>query len=183
MPNESLPSQGEAKKNAGGCSGRRDKEMSKESLEISIQYEWIPILSSESQEYRFPDQITDFMKHKYNIPAIYRWILYRDDRANPCKMYIGSAMRLCPQRIWGYLNPGPTQETNKRLNSIFNDHKNQGVKIGLDYLEFEELRIGSLGFKDLGEKDVRLFLERAMISLHNRKSYRLLNRDVESPTT
>jgi hypothetical protein len=160
-----------------------DKEMSKKSLEISIQYEWRPILSSESQEYRFPDRITDFMKQKYNIPAIYRWILYRNDRADPCKMYIGSAMQLCPQRIRGYLNPGPTQETNKRLNSLFNDHKNRGFKISLDYLEFEELRVGSLGFKDLGEKDVRLFLERAMISLHKWKSYRLLNKDVEDLTT
>ncbi len=157
--------------------------MSNETFEISIQYEWKPILSSTSQEYLFPDRITDFMKQKYSIPAIYRWILYREDRAGPCKMYIGSAKQLCPQRIRGYLNPGPTQKTNKRLNTIFNDHKNRGFKIGIDYLEFKELRVGSLDFKDLDKRDVRLFLERAMISLYNKESYRLLNKDVESFTT
>jgi len=84
-------------------------------IKVEFTYHWIPILKEEGQEYHFPEEISSFMRKNYRKPAIYRWNVFRNIPSDKKIIYIGEAQELCPQRINGYLYPGPSQRTNNRI--------------------------------------------------------------------
>ena len=95
----------------------------------------------ENEEYFFPKKISPFMKSKYKHPAIYRWNTFRKESDDEKLIYIGEAQELCPQRINGYLHPGPSQLTNRRIKEEFQSYLRSGFKVGLEVLQFDEIRI------------------------------------------
>ncbi len=146
-------------------------------LGIDLSYQQEVVLSDAKKEYLFPKQITQFMKDRYKHPAVYRWDIYRNRPEDQKLIYIGEAQQLCPQRINGYLNPGPSQQTNKRIKDKFQSYLDQGLKIGLEIFHFDRIIVGDFSFtrSDIGDKHLRRFLEELLIIYYRRKGFTILN--------
>lgn len=146
-------------------------------VKVEFAYQWRPILIDENREYLFPKKITSFMKSRYKHPAIYRWNIFRKEPEDEKLIYIGEAQELCPQRINGYLNPGPSQQTNKRIKEEFQGYLKKGFKIGLEILQFDEIRIKdfTLTNNDLYDKHVRRFIEELLVIIYKQKGFKILN--------
>ncbi len=146
-------------------------------IKVEFTYQWIPILKEEGQEYHFPEEISSFMRKNYRKPAIYRWNVFRNIPSDKKIIYIGEAQELCPQRINGYLYPGPSQRTNNRIKKIFKTYLDKGFKIRLEILHFGNIKIGdfTLSDNDLKDRHIRRFVEELMIIIHRQKGYEILN--------
>jgi hypothetical protein len=73
--------------------------------------------------------------------AIYRWGFFKGGQL--WEAYVGETENL-RQRIRGYLNPGPTQATNKRMNVLFCEAIDDGFEVRLEILKIEPVRINQL---------------------------------------
>jgi hypothetical protein len=145
-------------------------------IKIEFNYQWEPAVRDENgNNYFFPEEITPFMRQKYRHPAIYRWNIFSESLKDE-KFYIGEAQDLC-QRINGYLNPGPSQQTNKRINKKFHEYIENGFKIRLEILRFEKIRINDFVIteNDLSHKHNRRFIEELMVIIYEQKGFQLLN--------
>ncbi len=127
--------------------------------------------------YLFPQPLTSYMKQEYKQPAIYRWNVFREEPGDEKLIYIGEAQKLCPQRINNYLNPGPSQQTSKRINREFQNYLKKGMKIRLEILRFGDVEIGDfvIAKDEVQEKHVRRFIEELMVVIFRKKGYRVLN--------
>jgi phosphoenolpyruvate synthase/pyruvate phosphate dikinase len=157
------------------ASARQD--FKKGSIEVKVMFEWEAVCQSETEEYVFPKPITEFMKQLYKKPVIYRWIVERTDTNDEMLMYIGEAARLCPDRLSGYLVPGPTQQTNIRLNQQFHECIAHGGKIRLETLKMTGAFVNDLDLteKDLSRQDIRRLIERLLVTLYRSQGINLLN--------
>jgi len=146
-------------------------------IKVKFTYQWIPILKEEGEEYYFPERITLFMRSNYKQPAIYRWNIFRNNSEDEKLIYIGEAQELCPRRIYSYLNPGPSQQTNKRIKEMFQCYLNERLKIRLEMLQFDKIKIENFTFinSNLKDKHVRRFLEELMVIKYRRKGFQILN--------
>jgi len=149
-------------------------------MSIEIEYEWKPVINDEGQRYLFPMKLEEFKREfrsYYNFPAIYRWIIRKNRKI--VAVYIGEA-KYIGRRIHYYLNPEPSQQTNKRLNSLFHECISAGLRIELELLDVYKLKIHEheLSPLDLTSKHLRLLLENLIIEIHRQEGYVLLNKDV-----
>ena len=149
-------------------------------VELQFTYYWRPVLKNNSEEYEeyyFPEKITLFMKNNYKYPAIYRWNIFKNNPEDKKLIYIGETQELCPRRINGYLNPGSSQQTNKRIKEKFQNYLKDGYKIRLEILKFDNIKVGNftLTNEDLQDKHVRCFLEELMIVVYKQKRFKILN--------
>jgi len=147
------------------------------SIEVKVAFEWEAVLQTENQEYAFPNPITEFMKRHFKKPAIYRWVVERTNVDDETLIYIGEAARLCPDRLSGYLTPGPTQHTNIRLNRLFNECVAHGGRTKLEVLKLTGAFVNdlSLSENDLGRQDIRRLLEKLLVTLYRNQGVNLLN--------
>jgi hypothetical protein len=146
-------------------------EVDMDQLQIKISYEWQPVLLREKVEYLFPMAITPFMRTKYKEPAIFRWDVYQKKTGDKKLVYIGDAQELCPKRLYGYLNPGPTQKTNQKINTEFRGYLKEKLNIELDICSIREIvyKETVLGKAALDDKYMRLLIVNAMtIELKNK---------------
>ena len=76
---------------------------------MELSYRWETVFERQNQEYRFSQKISNYMKRVYrNLLCIVGMCLN-----------INKAEELCPQRVNGYLNLGPSQQTNERIKLNF----------------------------------------------------------------
>jgi hypothetical protein len=148
-------------------------------LNIKLDFNWEKVLSSQNEPYTFPNDLSDYMKKRYNLPAIYRWLVYHGDKLE--SVYIGEAEILCPRRIYHYLHPGPSQMTNIRINELFTQLVNEGRKITLEILVFKEFVLDgkAVSISDLYKKTVRVFLEHLMMVHHENSGVMSLNKAIK----
>jgi len=142
-------------------------------LQIEIKYEWQSVLVREKTDYLFPMAITPFMRSKYKEPAVFRWDIYQRTPLDKKLVYIGEAQELCPKRLYGYMNPGPGQESNKRVNTEFRGYLREKLNIKLDICRITEIRFGNslMGNESLSDKYVRRFIVGTMILEHKNHGF------------
>ena len=142
-------------------------------LSIEVAFEWEAVRMSEDGEYFFPQPVTKFMRQSYPGPAVYRRNIYKDRPTDRKLVYIGETEKLAPNRIRGYLNPGPSQQTNQRLKREFEEYLEQGLNVRLEVLRLGQVTIGdiSLGPDDLQDKHVRQFIEELLITYYTRMGF------------
>ena len=129
---------------------------------LVISFGWVPIQGSQGTPYRFPEAATKYLRERYGTPAIYRWLVQRDQRR--C-VYIGETENLV-RRLVHYLRPGPTQATNIRLRAYLDEEYALGTSISFEALVFEPFSINGRQYSsaDLGTKEVRCMLENLLIT-------------------
>lgn len=149
-------------------------------ITLTIGFEWQPVLENESSQYVFPNTITTHMRQKYRIPAIYRWVVENNKTIE--SVYIGETEELCPRRVYGYLNPGPSQMTNIRINNLFDDLIKKGKTIRLEHLVFSDFSFDGkkITTQDLIKKNIRVLLENIMITHHENDGITMLNQAINS---
>lgn len=146
-------------------------------LSVSFRFDWISIFRYEGVPYLFPEKITGFMKQNYGRPAVYRWNIYKDIPMDQKRFYIGQTTKLCPDRLNGYLSPGPTQVTNNRLNTKFKNLIKNGYKVHLELMRINKLSISdiTLTSADLHSRHIRLFIESLLIIYYLKRGNDLIN--------
>ena len=140
-------------------------------LQIKLTYEWQAVYLRENVEYLFPMAISPFMRANYKVPAVFKWDIYQKTPGDKKLVYIGEAQELCPSRLYGYLNPGPTQLANKKVNDDFRRYLREKLKIGLEICQVKEIHFGDLVLNSgaLTEKHVRRLVTEALIVAHTKR--------------
>lgn len=148
-----------------------------EKIKLDLCFFWEPVLVEENQQYHYPMPISLYMKEHYNFSSIYRWDIYEQLPEDKKQIYIGEAEILCPRRIQGYLTPGPSQQTNKRLKEMLQGFLKDGLKIRLEVLRLQRSFIGKIPLvpSELSSKYVRHCIEALLITNYQNKGYTLLN--------
>lgn len=144
-------------------------------MKIDLVYSWEPVRKKDGSEYQFPDERGN-IEGSYRRPAIYRW--HARKPGEPSKYYIGEAQNL-KERVYGYLNPGPTQQTNKWINQSLAQLLKEGYIIGLEVLEGLHLRIDKVqkfSEKDLESKNFRRAIEGLILTIAEKNGDMLLNK-------
>lgn len=148
-------------------------------LNFNFDFSWKKVLSDKNTGYRFPNEITEYMKKRYKSPTIYRWLVHHDDKLE--SIYIGEAEILCPRRIYHYLHPGPSQMTNIRINKLFTKLNKENRQITLEILVFKSFQLDgkTISMSDLDKKTVRVFLEHLMLVYHENRGIPSLNKAIK----
>ncbi|MNX85711.1 hypothetical protein D3C86_1175610 [compost metagenome] len=146
------------------------------SLELRTTFSWEPVLETDGSLYCYPHLPSKEMKHKYDAPAIYRWVPYRSADGDLGHMYVGEAQSLI-KRIGNYRHCSPRQQTSFRLRNLFEAYIADGVALRLERLRFDELALGSVVFteSDLSDTLVRRFIEHMMASYYRKLGWKLIN--------
>jgi hypothetical protein len=146
-------------------------------LKMRITYEWQPVLLREKVEYLFPMAITPFMRARYREPAVFRWDIYETKPGDKKLVYLGDAQELCPKRLYGYLNPGPTQKTNQKINTEFRGYLKEKLNIKLDICNISEIiyNESTLTRSALDDKYMRFLVVNAMIIEHKNKGIKVMD--------
>lgn len=147
-----------------------------DTLGTDFQFRWIAVYCEVGREYFFPEPMSPYMLENYKYPAIYRWIIYKDNREKIDYAYIGTTKQLCPERLAGYLDP-VSSNTNLRLHKEFRQFIRQGYRIGLESLLVEEIKINNVAVKlnNLDSQTARVFIEDLLISYYRQHGLVLLN--------
>jgi hypothetical protein len=148
---------------------------SMERIKIRIEYSWAPVLKNDDSEYLFPDP-KGSIKAEYNSPAVYRWNISVSGEQR--MYYIGEAQNL-RERVYGYLNPGRSQQTNDRINRLLSQSYFLGFRASLAILD--NLMVSTdtgidFSKKDLESKHFRQFVEGLLISISREGGEIIYNR-------
>lgn len=155
--------------------GEQRNDLNFGAIEAVFAFEWEPLLRDANEHYFFPSPITGFMKKNYRRPVIYRWVIDYGQDEN--LYYIGETTKLCPERLSGYLSPGPSQQTNIRLNRQFHESISSGAKVSMELLKLNGSFLDDLEIQDadLKRQDVRRLIERLLIVLYRNRGLQILN--------
>jgi hypothetical protein len=136
-------------------------------------FRWDEVITKNGEVYQFPQPITCLVK-EYSNPAVYRWRII-DSEGNEF-YYIGETQDLL-KRINGYLNPGPSQQTNKRIKASFLENIEVRNKIFLDVLRINQFVLNEVTFspRNLKDKFFRKMIESMMIVFYASEGKKLLN--------
>ncbi len=147
-----------------------------EKMKVTYDFQWRPIRAGNESNYLFPMPVNSANAADVNGPAVYRWVIYATEPGDLRRVYIGEAEMLS-RRIRGYLNPGPTQQTNIRMKAEFEGEIAAGHKVMLEALHFDALDLSGvkLTMGDLSDKNTRRFLEASIVLLYSRLGYTVLN--------
>lgn len=146
-------------------------------LQIKLTYEWQIAYLRENVEYLFPMAVSPYMRSKYKIPAVFKWDIYQKTPGDKKLVYIGEAQELCPKRLYGYLNPGPTQLANKKVNTEFRSYLKEKLNIGLQVCQVREINFGesSLDINAFNDKHVRRMVLETLIVEHMKRGFTVVD--------
>jgi hypothetical protein len=144
-------------------------------IALRLVYSWEAVFDVDGIPYLFPNPISAYMKKRHRIPCVYQWLIREPNQK--LVAYIGQADNLV-QRVRGYLSPGPTQATNKRLNRHFRDCIERGCHVELKTLNIIKLDVWDSSYtnNELSDPLLRHLLERFLISDLHRQGIVILNR-------
>ena len=147
------------------------------SFDINFTFDWSSVLKKDGTEYFFPEK-SNLINSKYNCPCIYIWSVFRSEFDDSKIVYIGETENLI-KRVTGYINPGPSQQTNIRMNNLFDNYLNEGYKIALRTLIFEEIKLNdiSIVYTDLSNNNIRKALEQLFLVIYRKENYTILNKN------
>lgn len=129
---------------------------------LEISFRWLAVQGLIDIPYCFPQEISQYLRKRYVGPAVYRWLLERDSIRS---IYIGETENLA-RRLHHYLKPGPSQLTNRRIRDLLDQEQSLGAIVSFDVLAFDPFSVNGHRYSetDLGNKEVRCFLENLLLS-------------------
>jgi hypothetical protein len=146
-------------------------------MQIKFSYNWQPVLLREKVEYLFPSSITPYMRAKYKGPAVFRWDIYNKNPEDKKTIYIGDTQELCPKRLYGILNPGPTQLNNQRANKDFRGFLKDKLSIRLDFCNIQDFIVGqtSLEIGSLSDRSIRRLIAESLIIEYRQRGFTVVD--------
>ena len=145
-------------------------------IRFGFTFDWTPVLNKDCTEYLFP-QKPNLINSKYNCPFIYIWSVFQSEFDDSKVVYIGETKNLI-KRVTGYIKPEPSQQTNIRINDLFNNYLREGYKISLRTLTFEEIMLNHINivYTDLSNSNIRKALEQLLIFIYKKENHIILNK-------
>ena len=150
-----------------------------------VRYSWKPVRVDEA-DFVLSDAKTlapgsQMIAGLPRAAAIYRWAFFRSQRLEGA--CIGETESL-QRRIRGYLSPGPTQDTNKRMNSEFRAAIVRGEEIRLETVEIVPVQLNRVHIcnGNLGDQYIRKMMESFLLAdfdVINSKLYNLVLNPIE----
>jgi len=143
---------------------------------INLEYTWVTIEAEPGVAYKYPDPVSVHIRKTWGGAAVYRWVVADPKDAQVTRVYIGEA-ELLPRRIYHYLKPGPSQQTNLRLAEEFKGEIAHGRIVLLQVLSFQPFDLCgvTVTMADLQKKAIRRLLESMMIASYLQSGYDLIN--------
>jgi len=162
---------------------RDSGKLVKPKMKAEFLYEWIPVkaYAGKDKDYFYPQEITDYMKREYRKPHVYRWNIYLRTYEDAKIIYIGETKELCPNRIKGFINPGPSQTTNARLKKKFESYLESKYQIRLEICNFSKMMLGAreITSDELERSNIRKLIEAMLIENYKMKGFKILNSGFE----
>lgn len=145
-------------------------------IDVASISRWTAVENAPGVQYSFPEKMSRHFRECWDGPAIYRWVVFDQVPGDLRRLYVGEAEQL-PRRVFGYLNPGPTQRTNQRLNELFQQELRNGHNITLEVLALDPFDLDGfpITVQDLADKQVRRLLEDTFVVYYSKAGYTLLN--------
>jgi hypothetical protein len=108
---------------------------------FELNYEWRPFESNPGEEYKYPGQVTEYLRDHYTS-AVYRWAIYRE-RPDRDAFFVGESKNLA-ERLVLYLpfSRGREPQT-KRVREVLRNERRKGSMIKFQWLWFEDFHITS----------------------------------------
>jgi hypothetical protein len=140
-----------------------------------VQLRWSCLECSPSEAYRFPSALNPHVRKWYNRPGVYRWAVFDTD-GRLSEAYIGETESVYT-RLYQYLHPGKTQQTNLRLKAYLHDVLSRGLKLEYQVLEFDSFQINSLvvSCESLSDPHIRKFMEAFAVSELRASGCKIMN--------
>lgn len=110
-----------------------------------IEYHWDPLNIGETVFFEFSKHGASSVRQLPKSPSVYRWAVYEGLILR--KAYIGESESL-QERIYQYFHPGPSQQTNLRLNKTFNEGSQNGLTIRLEILRINPVELNHVRLID-----------------------------------
>jgi len=148
---------------------------------MEIRYSWVPIDSEQEEPLiLLKDKtlgtlaVSGVLSKLSEGAAIYRWGFFKFGQLK--QAYVGETENF-RQRIRGYLRPGPTQATNKRMNALFCKAIDDGFEIRLETLKIEPARLNQLNVcnQNLADPFLRKMMENLILADFDVVNYTLHN--------
>jgi hypothetical protein len=117
------------------------------------------------------------MRTRYKEPAVFKRDIYQKTPGDEKLTYAGEAQELCPKRLYGYLNPGPTQLANKKVNTEFRGYLMDNLKIKLDVCHIDDLTFGRsmLDIRTFTDKHVRTLVADPLVVEHGKRGFTVMD--------
>ena len=165
----------------GQAKFRDSRKPVKPKIKAEFLYEWIPVKADKDKDYFYPQEITLYMKREYRKPYVYRWNIYQRTYEDAKIIYIGETKELCPNRIKGFINPGPSQTTNARLKKKFKGYLECNYQIRLEICNFSKMMLGEreITADELQRSNIRKLIEAMIIENYRIKGFKILNSGFE----
>jgi hypothetical protein len=140
----------------------------------NIRYQWAPVEIHSGALFEFSDQAIRFVSRILASPAVYRWAVFENQVLR--KVCIAETDNL-RRRVREYLNPGPTQYTNKRLNAEFKRYVQDGLSVQLESLRIDPVHLNRvlLCNENLHDQFVRKMMENFALADHDVTQSEILN--------
>jgi hypothetical protein len=144
--------------------------------ECRVSFEWIPFEYETGRRYAYGGPVPAKLNSRFAVPAVYRWVLFKNGQTEPYEIYFGETENLS-SRLNGYIHPGPTQQTNRRLKSHFENEIREGARCELQLLKFNPFRVNELliSQSSLSQEPIRVMLEGFLRASHDSTRCALLN--------
>jgi hypothetical protein len=143
---------------------------------VELDFTWLAIESAQGAPYRFPAEMEPRLHALWSRPAVYRWVCSGAVEGELPHIYVGETEDLA-KRLRGYLTPGPSQRTNRRMFDLLSAELKAGRSASLEVLSFDVLTLGeqSLTAADLADPAVRRLLEGLFEAYYKRAGHTLHN--------
>lgn len=145
---------------------------------LVMSYEWCPVERAPGVLYWFGQTLTPHLRRTYAGPAVYRWRVRPGPEGQAELRYIGETENL-PRRLYHYLKPGPSQQTNLRIHRILKRAVQCRARIRIEILNIASCAIDewSLDTVNLADASLRRCLEELLVVASRRESgVEILNR-------
>jgi hypothetical protein len=147
-------------------------------LTLTLSHSWEPVESAPGRAYRYPEETSEFLRSRWNRPAVYRWNVYKDEPGDLRTYAIGETDRLA-NRIYQYRNPTRELQACVRIKMLLMDAKMDGRQTRLEALAVERIACGEvlLSQESLSDRAVRKLLVQILSFWHERRGDTLLSPD------
>jgi hypothetical protein len=139
-----------------------------------VQYQWVSVEIDSGIPFEFSNNALRLVRCIPTKPAVYRWAVFEKQVLR--KVYIGETDNL-RRRIREYLNPGPTQHTNRRLNSKFKTYIQKELTVQLEILKINPIYLNNVYLCDdrLSDQYIRKMMENFTLADSDVTQYEMLN--------
>jgi hypothetical protein len=108
---------------------------------FGLNYEWRLFESNSGEEYKYPSQVTEYLRNRYTS-VVYRWAIYRE-RPDRDAFFVGESKNLAEWLVLYLPFSRGREPQTKRMREVLRNEWRKGSIIKFQWLWFEDFHISS----------------------------------------